>query len=477
MLVRVLIIALLSSLTLLSEGMFYYDGALFKYKDRVLWELYYIFPDNFISYKSTGDSWKGELKINVILQPNVGSILGDEWTVSNTKESKPDEFEMDLVGQRSFLVEPGQYMVQISCTDVNDSTNSFSNTFDLVATNFPENEVSISDLQLSSMIESSNKTDKDRNGMFLKGQLYVVPTPSLEFEGDLPRMFTYLEIYNALKYSSEGIKIRYTVFDGAQRKVFTTEEVKIPVSDNYAQYSTIPLESLPSGVYYIKADVVFQYEEALDSLSRVKKFYVFNYKMPATLEVKYTESEKFQMSEFATMTPEQVELEYRHFRSLMSNYETEEFELLTEHRARQRALFKYWSERDPDTNTVLNEFRAEFRERLHFANTFFWYNDNIKGWQTDRGRIYLKYGKPSVRDQFFEELGRKAAEIWYFPLVEGGVYFYFVDDRGDGNYKLVHSTHPNEIFDPDWVDRYNPNIDTHLQDNKIRSEQEQYYRR
>ncbi len=62
----------------------------------------------------------------------------------------------------------------------------------------------------------------------------------------------------------------------------------------------------------------------------------------------------------------------------------------------ERALFveKFWLRRDPTPDTMVNEYRQLFWERVREANETI--QDSPKpGWKTDRGKIYVLYGPPT----------------------------------------------------------------------------------
>ena len=50
-----------------------------------------------------------------------------------------------------------------------------------------------------------------------------------------------------------------------------------------------------------------------------------------------------------------------------------------------------WHSRDPDPDTEENEFKQEFFERMAYANEHF--SSGKPGRLTDRGRIYIKFGR------------------------------------------------------------------------------------
>ncbi|MHC5024967.1 MAG: GWxTD domain-containing protein, partial [Planctomycetota bacterium] len=61
-----------------------------------------------------------------------------------------------------------------------------------------------------------------------------------------------------------------------------------------------------------------------------------------------------------------------------------------------RALFieRFWARRDPSPETLANEYRQIFWERVREANDLF-LDSHKPGVMTDRGKIYVLYGPPS----------------------------------------------------------------------------------
>ena len=63
---------------------------------------------------------------------------------------------------------------------------------------------------------------------------------------------------------------------------------------------------------------------------------------------------------------------------------------------REKFIEIIWHKRDPDPDTAENEYREAYYERLAYVNEHS--SSGIPGYKTDRGRIYLKYGKPDEID-------------------------------------------------------------------------------
>src|SRR5256886_12515267 len=118
---------------------------------------------------------------------------------------------------------------------------------------------------------------------------------------------------------------------------------------------------------------------------------------------------------------------------------------------RENFIELFWRRRDPDPDTDENEYREEYYERIAYANEH--YTSGIPGWKTDRGRIYIMYGKPdevethpsggSYERPSYEGGGNTSTypfEIWfyrYLPGIGSGIEIEFVDPTGSGEYRIA----------------------------------------
>lgn len=109
--------------------------------------------------------------------------------------------------------------------------------------------------------------------------------------------------------------------------------------------------------------------------------------------------------------------------------------------ARDSLLAEFWRQRDPDPETPANQLREEFYRRVAFSDMRFAAAGKSgaktpAGWETDRGRIYIKYGPPKEVHHQMAEQGSPPYEIWFYPSLD--LYFFFRDKTGSGDYELVN---------------------------------------
>src|SRR3982751_5357719 len=81
---------------------------------------------------------------------------------------------------------------------------------------------------------------------------------------------------------------------------------------------------------------------------------------------------------------------------VITDEERRAFKKLQTDDERERFIEEFWRRRDPDPDTDENEFKEEYYERIAYANEHF--ASGIPGWKSDRGRIWIMYGKPDERE-------------------------------------------------------------------------------
>jgi GWxTD domain-containing protein len=138
---------------------------------------------------------------------------------------------------------------------------------------------------------------------------------------------------------------------------------------------------------------------------------------------------------------------------IITDEERKAFKKLENDDERERFIEEFWRRRDPDPDTDENEYREEYYERIAYANEH--YASGIPGWKTDRGRIYIQWGKPdeveshpsggTYNRESYEGGGSTSTypfERWfyrYLPGVGSGIEIEFVDPTGSGEYRIARN--------------------------------------
>lgn len=97
-----------------------------------------------------------------------------------------------------------------------------------------------------------------------------------------------------------------------------------------------------------------------------------------------------------------------------------------------QSLINYWDKKFPNRKYAFNDLMNEFYKRVDYAMENFSTVTNRNGAKTDRGKVYIKYGKPDKILRDYSD--SKVAEIWIYNNINK--QFIFIDNSGLGNYIL-----------------------------------------
>ncbi|HID94273.1 MAG TPA: GWxTD domain-containing protein, partial [bacterium (Candidatus Stahlbacteria)] len=220
----------------------------------------------------------------------------------------------------------------------------------------------------------------------------------------------------------------YTVFseEGDTVKKLPPKTL-IPPQKDVVEVGGVNVITLDQGTYLIKIEVT----QGDRKVSREKTFYMAKAAPPKIFE--FTDEER-RYYDFIDYIATKKELKF--YRSL-SDVGKKEF------------LRRFWFRRGKD---VLHDFmdRVEYADK-HFTSGY------KEGRHSDRGRIYIKYGKPDEIERYPSSIAGRACERWFY-YERGGIEFIFVDKRGYGEYELVYSSIEEEPTDPNWREWIDPSI-------------------
>lgn len=97
-------------------------------------------------------------------------------------------------------------------------------------------------------------------------------------------------------------------------------------------------------------------------------------------------------------------------------------------------LVNYWESFDQNKSTAFNEVMNEFYQRADYAVKEFSTPNKRDGTNTDRGKIYIKYGSPDIIDRSYND-EQNVMEIWKYKNLNKR--FVFTDRDGLGNFTLL----------------------------------------
>ncbi len=138
-------------------------------------------------------------------------------------------------------------------------------------------------------------------------------------------------------------------------------------------------------------------------------------------------------------------------RWIITDQEMRAFKSLSNDEERDAFIEQFWQRRNPDPESPENTFRDEHYRRIAYSNEHF--AAGKPGWMTDRGHMYISFGKPDSIDSHpsggsydrpMEEGGGQTStypfEVWHYRYLEGvgdNVDIEFVDACMCGDYHMT----------------------------------------
>jgi GWxTD domain-containing protein len=309
--------------------------------------------------------------------------------------------------QVSFLVQFGTYL----------NEGRYRYTIEMLSgekTGRHEDELNITkeDYRMSDILLSSEITVDTLGDYLRKGDLRVIPRPSHVFDARFQNLCFYFELYDVAA-GSDTLSAVYTITNSEGKTVRKVTRQIEKIFPAQAVNCGLSVQGMTAGDY----DLVVTIEDANAQVIEQKN-----------IRFSIARAERKDVS-FEGM-PYYEEIEY-----FLAPGDYKEFQKLPPE-GKKAFLERFW--RAIDYYTIA--------ERFEYAKEHFRHG-NTPGRETDRGRIYIKYGPPDEIDRPMpmEHQESRPYEHWQYS---NGEQFIFVDLRGANNYVLVWTNALNERSQP-----------------------------
>lgn len=391
------------------------------------------------------DSLQSQAAVEVLILFKQGDqiVRFDKFQLNSPLVRAPRDF-IDL---KRYSLEPGEYTLEVAFTDVNQegNTKAFSAAF---ALDYNREGVLQSDIQLLSNIEPSQE-----EGMFVKNGYHMEPLPFNFYGKNAEKLIFYNEIYQTDAAIGDDFMISYLIDrvdgNGQTSSVLIGHKRRSPAPVSVLLL-TLDITKLESGNYRLAVEVRNRNKELLSR--KETPFQRSNPFLNASEEAIAGNSldEEF----VGKLSPEDLNYSLRAIAPVIPPNEAEWLNRLIREgsvEAKKLFLFSHWAKKNPNRPDVPFQEYMEVARALDkmFASGFGF------GFETDRGYVYLKYGRP---DDIFKEDNDPAAppyEIWSynsFPATnQTNVRFLFYNPSlAPNDFRLLHSTARGEFNNPRW---------------------------
>ena len=283
---------------------------------------------------------------------------------------------------------------------------------------------------------------------FTKGAVDILPLISDTRFSEENEMEFYAELYNTdLYFLQEPFVVQYSIFDlknniipGLSRIKRESAKSVIPV------LGKLDIAQLAAGEYIFKIEIK-------DKSNRVVATKERRFFRKTELSDETSASPLIDLT-FVQQFQDSLQL-MEHIRSLtpiaQGNEKNIIIDVLPAYNLKQLQgyMYQFWYKRNPISPELA---WADYKKEVAACDKEFG-TAIKKGWETDRGRVYLQYGKPSTRVVRNNDPDYWPFEIWHFYQTNNNLHnkrLLFYNTSLNGDFELLHSDIPNEISNFDW---------------------------
>lgn len=406
---------------------------------------------NTVQYKKMpSGKFQASVEISMLFLQNDSIKASQKYVLASPEISDTSsKGTVNFIDLRRTPLKAGLYKLELQIADKNRNEKPFVGTQDIILS-FPAEQVVFSDIEL---IESYSKTATQT--VLTKNGMDLIPYCSNFYPENLTKLGFYTEIYNTKKQLGDSSKFVVNYFiESYETKKHLNNFNKITTQKTSAVNIVLAefnITDLPSGNYNVVAEVhdknnafVAERKIFFQRLNPKAKFdtdELASINIAGTFVSVYTNSDS--LNDFIrSLRPISSESE-----KMFADNELKTATVVL----KQQYLYNFWVNRSNlNPEAEWKKYQAEVKKvNKMFAATGF------KGYNTDRGRVYLQYGAPDQRMVVDNEPNTYPYEIWQYYRMKvqnqtNKRFVFFNEDLSTNDYKLMHSDARGEIYDANW---------------------------
>lgn len=405
-------------------------------------EIYSRIIANSVQFKSELENESlifSEIEMLCLLKANDKYVVAEKFSITSPKS----ETIVDFWDLRRFQVEPGQYDLEITFVDLNNLSDTlrYQQKIDL---EFPSDEYGHSNILMISDVDTTNtKFQFEKSGFFFE------PLCFNHIPAESQHLIVYTELYGLNNLTSKETFVKYYSTTNEDDQIASVGYHKLKQNDEILLLN-VDVSDYLSGNYKFHIEIFDRDKRLLDSYdSHFSVFHPVN-----DMKSQYELDEIFESSFVQLLDAEDLDYSLKAIFPLVGNNQTETLNYIIGHknvRAKKYFLYDFWGKMSPDSprQTYLDFMEVARAVDRKYANNVGY------GFETDRGFIFIKYGRPDDMVIVEDEPSAPPYEIWIYnhvPLTQQtNVKFLFYNPSLAGNdFKLLHSTCRGELHNANW---------------------------
>ena len=421
-----------------------FDLKRFQSTDQNYIETYLYIYGNTIKESVDTSNRKKSVEILQYIENEEKEIVAyKKHTISEEADYVQRDGIMDL---QRFSIKDGIFNIFIEIKDLNDTNNieKHQQSFEF---NY-STPTHFSDIEL---LESYWKSDEENNDQLTKSGFHMIPLVTNYYGASFNKLAYYFEIYGMDEFKeTSSLLLKQSITKSGTNTIAGqyNKVKKVPTNSITPILNTFNLENLPTGNYDLTLELVSPKNELI--LSEKIPFQRTN----LTNNIRIDRLNAVEISNtFASYLPEDSIMDFISCLSpIATNLERGIIDKKAENindTLKKQFFFSFWYNRNPsEPGLEWSKYKSEVKKADQLFGT-----KVRRGYETDRGRIYLKYGAPNTVTDRPNEPSAYPYQIWHYYKIgkfNNKRFIFYMPDIGSNEYIVLHSNLQGEFFNNNW---------------------------
>jgi GWxTD domain-containing protein len=403
--------------------------------------------------ENAAGKYQAAIEVKLFFRQGDEIKYADKYTLLSPETEDPDKVNFNFLDQKRVPLANGSYRMELSVRDVNrEGARPFTSERNLIVDYHP-NTVAVSDIEL---VESYTPIQDGQATATTKNGYDIIPYVNNYYPPGMNTLKFYAEIYNTpAVLGAEPFLVSYHIETFEKKRVLEqyrgfSKREPTAVSVVLGEF---PIENLPSGNYSLVVEArnrqneIIAYKDCFfqrnngQTAAEMQEGTIRDLQVENTFVAAYTDKDT--LAEFiSSLQP-------------VSNATETMFEhnqlKIADVKLMQQFFYDFWSRRNPeDPESAWQAYRLEVTKVNKEFGTL-----SKRGYETDRGRVYLQYGPPDRMIREYNEPSAYPYEIWHYHTMENQgqtnrKFVFYNPDLVTNDFALIHSTATGEIQDNQW---------------------------
>ncbi len=428
--------------------------------DSAFIEICWQIDNNSIHYRKLGSGELfSEIQTSLSISNDTGIYTRDRFMLQTLPMLPAEASKHKIMDLRRYPLPPGKWKLQLALgeTAFQKDTYIYKDSLKVL----PFSKPAFSNIQLLDTFFSSTVPSP-----VLKNGFQQIPLPLSFLEDGRRQLHFYTELYTD-NHTTDKLPTRYFYISKRPLDIsYYNIQFTDTVSDNGPVHATLhsfEVGRLMSGNYYLNAILN---DASGNRLTATSAFFQIVNKKPdappviasdtSKRELEAGKSNYFNLANTFVAKFNNMQLRAILLMILPQADPTEEVTIKNFFRRPDEMYTRYFIYNYFGKYNKLHPEEAwkEFSDKVREVNREF-NGAGTMGYETERGIVYLKYGKPDERIRVPNESGALPYEIWRYNTIgrtsQVGLFLFYQSGSAAGDYRLLHSTVPGERFNPAWM--------------------------